>query len=133
MHQQPLALFDTNGLTETKHFAIDGRHVVDRIHVSVIAALEVTAPIMKSKEDLAIVASRVLSRFDHEKTVESTVLGLCKIFARECMGVKPTESWRVRPEGIPGRCSRGNHWCAFFHRTVNIRGQEQAVPVNDLW
>ena len=25
------------------------------------------------------------------------------------------------------------HWCAFFHRTVDLRGQEQAMPVNDLW
>jgi hypothetical protein len=87
---------------------------------------------MESKEDLPIVGSRVVTRFDQQETVQSTVLRLGEVLPRERVRVIPAEAcWHGRHR-IARRGSRHNHWRAFLHCSVDIRRQVKAVPVNNL-
>ena len=83
VHHDALALFDLYWISRAEHLAVDRCHVVDRVHITVVTAQELPVPVMESKEDLTIVGSRVVTRFDQQETVQSTVLRLTE-FTSTC-------------------------------------------------
>src|ERR1700677_1097507 len=88
-------MFDLDWISRAEHLAVDRCQVVDRVHITVVTAQELPVPVMESEEDLPIVGSRVVTRFDQQEAVQSTVLRLGEILPRECVRVIPAETcWR---------------------------------------
>jgi hypothetical protein len=127
-----LALLDLDWISRAEHLAVDRCHIVDRVHITVVAAQELPVPVMEAKADLSIISSRVVTRFDQQETVQPAVLRLGEILPRERVRVIPTETCWLGGHGIARRGTRRNHRRAFFHCSVDIRRQVKAVPVNNL-
>src|ERR1700691_1266774 len=85
---------------------------------------------MQSKEDLLIVAARIVAGLDEQKSVLAGVLPLVQIFAGESVGVIPAEAGRARREGVTSVTAARDERSSFFHGAVHLRGQKEAMPVN---
>ena len=62
----------------------------------------------------------------------AAVLCLAQVLPGKGVCVVPAEAGRLRRERIACARAGSDHRRAFFHRTVDLRGQEQTVPVDDL-
>ena len=92
MEKHPLAGLYPQRLAEAKDAAVDGRHIVDRVHGTVGAREQIAIPIMQGEEDLLVIARRIVARFNEKKSVLTGVLPLVQVFAGKDMGVIPTEA-----------------------------------------
>ena len=58
------------------------------------------------------------------------VLAPVQIFAGKNVGVIPAEARRARGKGVARTAAGGDQRCTFFHRTVDLRREEEAMPMN---
>src|SRR5271165_5768801 len=103
-----------------KHFSVDRREVVGRVHRTVAATHELAVPVVQCEEELLVVTRRILSWLDQQESMLSGVLALFQIGSRKGMSVVPAKAGRSRCEGVARSRSWRDHRRSFFHRAVDV-------------
>ncbi len=128
-----MAGLDAQGFAEAESLAVDGGEAVFGVHGAIAGAGHFAVPVVEGEEEFLVVAGGVFFGFDEEKTVLAGVLGFFEVFAGEGVGVVPAESCGSWGEGVTRVAAGGDHRCAFFHGSVHVRRQKEAVPVDDFF
>ena len=85
---------------------------------------------MQREEDLLVIARRIVTRFDEQKSVLTSVLAPVQILAGRNVGVIPAEARGARGKRVASAAASLDQRRTFFHGAIHRRGQEEAVPVN---
>ena len=117
-------------LAEAQHAAIDGGHVVGRVHGTVSAREQRGVPVMQREEDFLVIVPRVVARFDEQKSVLAGVLAAVQIFAGKDVGVIPAKAGGTRGKRVARVAAGRDRRRTLFHGAVHLRGQKEAMPMN---
>lgn len=158
MEQDPLAIFDADGFSMAELMTVDSECSVadlkafwpigmglfgfllhgaelgdggigEEIHGHVAAAHEIGLKFFEDEEYFAVVSAGIVFRFDVHRTDLTAVLAGAEVGAGDEVGVVEPESRRAWRKDFPPFAVSGNVWGAFLGGTVNVDGQELAVPV----
>ena len=151
-HQDALARTDAKGLSRAQHFVVDrvegsadfesigtrvwrggffGQRIVGiRCLCVLIHGGQEGLPFTQCEKDLLVVTPRVIRGIDHEKTKLAGVGAAMQIEHGLGVRVVPPRSCRLGNELIAPAPMRWDRRCTFFLRSINIRGNEQTVPMH---
>ena len=151
VHQQALARPDANRFTRAERLVIDGENPVadfqtvlplvgdcrpfglrsdgSHFHFIHIFRGQERFPFAQSQKYFLVVAARIVGRLDKDETELPRVCATVQIDAGHRMGVIPARSRGPRHKLVPAAAMGRDHRCAFLLRAVNIRRDEESMPV----
>ena len=152
MHQDALAWTHAQRLPRAQHFVVNrvkrsadfqsvgtllwsggffGHRVVGiRRHFVLIHGSQIGLPFTQREKDLLVVAPRVMRGVDHEKTKLAGVGAAMQIQHGLGVRVVPARTCRFGDELIAPAPMRRYRRCTFFLSSINVRGNEQTVPMH---
>src|ERR1700722_2729650 len=132
VQQHALTLLDSQWLTRSHDFAIDGGDFVARVHGTVVASQHVAAPIVQREEKLLIVASGLIAGLDHQEAMLSAILPARQITHRHRVRVVPAKAGRARYKGITRHGIWRDRRRTFLDASISVHRRKQAVPMHNL-
>jgi hypothetical protein len=133
MHQHALAFAHTNRIVESEKAAVDRRVFVPHHLEAVITAGDESVPVVQREKEFLIELPGIARCVDHEKTELPGVRGAVEVLAGEQVRVIPARARRIGREGVAPAAACGNRGRSFFHCAIDIGGNGETVPVNELF